>query len=571
MLLCPLRRRPMATTTRPDSVHGKDSKAPLGQGLHPGQPKPRPSSSRESSRMGALIVIVLMVGFVSFAPGQTDVIDRRQIQTLVDLGAESSEILDFLEEHEVTITQADLAALEKGGCPKPVLEHLKPLAGPTPEGPATPEEVLARWEKDKDEKKLLSWVRLHPVKTPLGLGQILALGNAGVPQSVLKALRTPRKDPEVAPPARPPLTGEAIVVLAQTGVSTQEILDRIQRENPRFELDPADLVRLKREGVPLPVLRAINERLTPKKKTTSSPTPTETTSPVSGKEHPASMTTKSREVHPPLVITRSRAGYSLLRPRDFVENTRYQGARSLMQLVWSEPRQGALPEIEVSVLTVIAPAERREQLRPTRLQVVGERFLSDLARSFKSEGIRFQHRTPEATWLSGTPALRIPTDTTTSDGKGYIGAHFLLFSRGRIYVVSYNVSLEKSAAWRPLLERTARSFSLDRTPVEAAREDTTPTAEAEVEEVFAQWRDSVRHWDYISWRRLHADLQDTVESRMTWLRAAAALAGQDRRVELQRVDPVLGTLSYKVFSLEGARESTLRLKKLKGHWRLASN
>ena len=571
MLSCPLRRRPMVATTRPDSVRHENSKPWTGlEASRDGHP-PRPASSETLRRAGALMILVFLLGFAPLSPAQSDVIDRRQIQTLVDLGAESSEILAFLEKRQVTLTQADLTALEKGGCPKAVLEHLKPLVRPTPEGPATPEEVLSRWKKGKDEKKLLSWVQRHPVETPVGLGQILALGDAGVPKSVLKALRSPPKAPDAPLAARPPLTGDDIVLLAQTGVSTQEILDRIEREDAKFHLDPADLVRLKREGVPLPVLRAINERLVPKKETSPSPSPSKGHGAGSDEGQPASSTRKTQEVHPPLLITRSRAGYSLLRPRDFVENTRYQGARSLMQLVWSEPREGTLPEIEVSVLTVIAPSERRDQLVPTRLQVVAERFLSDLARSFKSEGIRFQHRNPEPTWLSGTPALRIPTDTTTGDGKGYVGAHFLLFSRGRIHVVSYNVSLEKSAAWRSVLERTVRSFSLDRSPVDATREESTPTDEVQVEEVFARWRDSVRHWDYVSWRRLHADLQDTVEARLTWLRAAATLSGQDRRVELQKVDPVLGTLSYKVFSLEGVRESTLRLKKLKGRWRLASD
>ncbi len=560
----------MATSSRPGSARDFVSAAPPVSG-----PAPRPVGNGRKARgitklVGVLVIIAFQLGFGSAAPAQSDVIQRRQIQTLVDLGAESSEILAFLEKRDVEITKADITALEKGGCPRDVLDHLASLARPVAAGPATPEEVLARWKKNKDEEKLLSWVRLHPVETPVGLGQILALGDAGIPQSILKALRTPKKAPKPAPGVRQPLTCDDIVLLAQTGVSTDEILERIRRENPKFALDPADLVRLKREGVPLPVLRAINERLAPAEKPEPTSGASATASGNPDSPQPASASTQTREAHPPLVITRSRAGYSLLRPRDFVENTRYQGARSLMQLVGADPRPGTLPEIEVSVLTVIAPADRREQLRPTRLKVVGERFLSDLARSFKSEGIRFEHRAPESTWLSGTPALRIPTDTTTADGKGYVGAHFLLFSRGRIHVISYNVSLEKSAAWRSVLERSVRSFSLDRPPLDGAADSETTGDEAQVEEVFALWRDSVRHWDYVSWRRLHGDLPDTVESRLNWLRAAASLSGQDRRVELQKVDTALKTLSYKVFSLEGARESTLHLKKTDGRWRLSS-
>ncbi|MCA9319585.1 MAG: hypothetical protein KDB53_02560, partial [Planctomycetes bacterium] len=350
------------------------------------------------------------------------------------------------------------------------------------------------------------------------------------------------------------------------GVAAQEIIDRIEASDSRFPLDTGDLVDLKRKGVPLEVLRVVNQRrlTTPAEATT--PTSTEVTAEdlvaTPGQE------ASPRIPQPRLVIHHDRSGYSILKPEGFADLAQFQGARSLLQLVNAAPNEGSMPEIEISVLAVLVPPNDRERLVPSSLRPFIERVTSDLRDSFRQDGLELHAEAPTETWLAARPAMRVQTVTRATDGRSYLGAHTLVFSEGRFHIVSYHVSSEQSAQWRDQLERIVDSFSLDGSALESVADTGDPRAS--VEALFTRWRDSLRQRDFRSWRSLHRGLADSVANRLTWLDEIQRLTGDRRRLELGRIDLEKGRLEYRRFGLDGPSSGSRDFVQDRGVWYLAT-
>ena len=520
----------------------------------------------KTSMMLLLLVLTAPLG------AQDERIGRKDLMALLELEFSPLELVEFLESRRATLdlSAADLAALQAAKAPDLVCDwirkHLDELQTPS----VDVKSLIAAWKESQSEEDLQKRVDAARDLPRPSAAEVLELEKAGVPRGIIKTLREGKKRDAAA---RKSLDKEDIVRFSRLGMPPAELIAKIRETDSRFDVTAEDFVALRNVGVAIDVLREINAR-----RIDSRPKPAPETTPVAAAEAPMGAATEDpapatlpTEKGSPvdLQVIRDRGlGLTMLKPSPLIENRQYQGTKALIQMVdgaSDDPKQ--LPEVELSVLAVLAAPSEREKLSPARLGTIAERFMADLRQGFSTDGIEIAGGQPMATWISGRSAVRIEATATTSQGKSHLSAHMVFFADGRIFVASYSVASELAPHWRPLLETCLQSLSLE----SEASSEPIRAAGAEAEELkqlFGRWRDAVRSRDFTAWRNLHAVKIDDARTRRGFLELSNALIGDERRIEVRRIDPAEKSIEYNVFTLDGRDEARLDVEKSDGAWYL---
>ena len=511
--------------------------------------------------LNALVPCLVLAMLSSPAPTADEKVGFEQLRTLLEVGYTEDEILAYLKRDgiRIEISAEDLTRLEKLKAPAGVLAFLKPHVR-TAKDDVTLDDLISVWKTVKDPAAVRAAARRSPRAFPVGISDALRLRRAGFPQELIRFLRDFKPAPAPGSTARS-LSTEDIVRRTALGAAPAELIAEIRSTDSSFSLTTDDLVRLHRDGVAREVLREIYQRNRPQETADAAPAVTPVRTPIARDEglEPVKLV--------PLA-DRGR-GFQLLVPEGFVSTREYRGKKALMQLI--EPSRGGastLPDLELSVLTVNVGREQPAPITAERLIAVADRFVSDLRKRFEADGISLHAEKPERTWVSGQRAVRVETKTTSPDGSGYVGANYIVFSDGKVFVVSHNARVERSAAWRDTLEDCARSLELlEQTP--APLPEATGDDRAELTALFDRWRKAVRRFDLTGWAGLHAVPKAARKDARSFISDARTLAREGQRIEMSSIDVKTGRVIYKRFGLDGRTEHMLSATKTVEGWRLS--
>ncbi len=490
---------------------------------------------------------------------EANVVDRNDIDFLIEQNYDAEAIIAYLEDgpRVLNLDLVDLRFMAKKKAPPQLIMWLKkhmPKAAEKFDITA----VLESWKKDHNESALLRLVEAKKPGLALSAQATIQLMRAGVPRSIIKALRERKPAPIVPKQSTQALTLDEIVLMANEGKTDEEIIKTIEKNAPVFDVDAAKILELKSDGLSVVVLREIyarRKKTQPPEKKAEKPTsrPTETTTIASA---------------PVLQLYRETGtGISMLRPADFVITKEFQGLKALIQMVApSEDETGELPDLELSIMVVSPRRKSTTPLKMVDLRPVAASFAQGLKNQFAKDGIVMETEKPQKTWLANRRALMISTQASvTKTHSGYQGASYLMHDKGRIVVVSYSVILEKAHRWRPILQACVKSLVFE-TPNREAPAQEGSTKREQVMQLFKAWRTAVRQLDFQTYKRIHTGLEDTVQSRQSFLQLARGINEEGKRVEINGIDFEANAINYNVFSVNGMSAFVMPFAKDKKAW-----
>ncbi|MEE9392764.1 MAG: hypothetical protein V3W41_09690 [Planctomycetota bacterium] len=527
------------------------------------------------SRPALLLMAFLFTSTPLIAQNGSETLGRREIEALVDFDFEVEDIAALVSQKKarIQLDAFDIKYFKKKGVSPKLLKWLETQRSENPSQELAAAEVVALWKAKSDENSLTKIIKQRGFDGKLGIDEVLILTKAKVPTSVLALIRTfkPQKSAadSVLPAANGTFDRNDVLKMVAGGTSSKEIIAAIKSADAKFDLDPAGVLQLRNDGVPMEVMREMYARRLMSKKPATSTAMTDS-QPTSRPGNANETKVASSTVDKSLELFRPRdSRFSILAPRAFVRSEEFAGRKALVQMVEpSSSHAEDLPALELSILTVKPREGESDRLSAANLTAVAQRFIADLEKNFAKDGVKMTSRPATRIWLSGQRAARIETSSITAEGRSYRGAHLVMFGAGRVHVVSYSVSAELVSTWRAVLENCARSLSVR--GAESAASVAAPEASDReaLKTLFENWKKSITRFDYDLYRRLHGSDGSEQSEREQFLALAHSLARDKKRIELDVLDLDSKSLSYKIFGLDGAIRGELRFAKVASGWRL---
>ncbi len=173
-----------------------------------------------------------------------------EIQLLIELGIDDAEVAEQIEANGYALSDDEREALLEV-CGPAVRALLRPPAAPKP---LTAADVVARIEAGQSADEVIAALEASGSTFDLAPTDVLSLKRAGVPQEVLQVML------ESKPVAPAPLSLAEIVELSAAGTTAEALRARIEASDTRIPLAAADLLELRRAGVPVEIIALLKER-----------------------------------------------------------------------------------------------------------------------------------------------------------------------------------------------------------------------------------------------------------------------------------------------------------------------
>jgi len=129
----------------------------------------------------------------------------------------------------------------------------------TPAAPAslTAQQVLDAHQAGVSAQGLMNMITANPTIIPATDAELLALAQAGVPPAVVDAFRAPLTSPPSAAPVPTDARLMDILKMVRSGLSEDLIIRQIVASDQPYKLSAEDLIYLKNNQVPDPILSAL--------------------------------------------------------------------------------------------------------------------------------------------------------------------------------------------------------------------------------------------------------------------------------------------------------------------------
>ena len=425
----------------------------------------------------------------------------------------------------------------------------------------TVDDVIAMWSEKKPEADVIALIRACPKPIELTVDDALRLGAAGVPTTVLRAIRESRgaRIAEAATPKRR-LTREDVLKLTTEGATPEAIVAKIRDGDSKFELTPEDILVLDKQGVHRDVLREMYRRSEALAPAESSDTKT-----VAARGEPTSQPSSSGPDNgeAPLapkfdLFHETGAGFSMLMPRGFRTVKDFKGRKTLVQILPAESKGDRdLPDYEMSVLIARPKDDDATALVPGNLKNVANQFLAGFKERFEKDHIKVASKEPIAAHISGVDALFATSTAAAPDGTGHVGGNYVLFAGGAVVVVSYSCRIETAGVWRAALDMCARSISVSGPAQPLELKDADPAKAAQ--KVFAAWRRSFETNDYATWCLCLSKHSPDAADRLRFAEDRDFWTTGEKRIEYDGYDAALRHVRFNVFTNEGKARHILPL------------
>lgn len=516
----------------------------------------------QSVVLSLIFVVVLLFTAPVSAQGD-EVVDRKEIELLLDLSYDTKAIIAYLEDgkRELKLDLLDIRFMRKRGVEEELLTWLQ---AHLPQGKDKLDlaGVIQHWKDHKDEAKLLKLIEKHGLTMPLSVQDTLGLMREGVPKSVLVAIRASKTKETVSTKKKSVLNLDDIVLMASNGKSEAEIMAAIKATEGTFDIDAAKILELKSDGLSIIVLQELYMR----RKEIAKETP--------ATSQPSTKPTEEKVVDNAKIVLFSDkgTGISMFKPERFVTSKEFQGPKALIQMVAPLAEgKDALPELELSIM-VVHPRNKSQNITENAdLLPIAKTFADGLKRQFAKDDIDMVTEEPTHTWIANSRALRIATQAQVKNSRtGYVGASYLLQDKRRFIVVSYSMRLEKAHIWRPILENCVQSIVLSTDVRKQAVATTGTTKREQALSLFESWRKSIRRLDYETYQNIHYGMTDSIASRTAFLNLARGINEAGNRVEINGVDFERNIINYNVFSVDGMSKFQLGFAKNGTGWVLTT-
>lgn len=511
-----------------------------------------------------VLATVLIASFASAQATKTPP-SCDEIVALHQAGVSSEDLLGILATQGVpTLAAADITRLEKAGVNEAVIKKLKSAVPTATTRTIGVEDVKLLASSGVPEAQILALVESAVVTAPPTAEQVLELVRAGVPASVIKALRAKAVAPSTLAPAVTAPTLEDLPRLAREGVGADVVVKRIRESDARFDVNVDQLVVLTRQGVPGEVLKEVWAR---RRATTTSGNDAGTTPAGATSTTPLTPTPESRPVATFSLHKESAGGFSVLAPGDFAARREARGANALVTFTKGEPDATGLADAEISVFRYRSTAP--ERLVETNLTPIANDFLNRLRASYASRKLTAVFGDPRPTRLAGRPAIVCRASTSAADGTVHSGEIAVTWSGDQIFVISTAARTDQPENVVSGLSTCLRSFAVDaggERPAPAKDDAETVAALAET------WRTAVTSRNAALYDALCGDVADAVAHRTAFTTLCDRICHPDRRLVMEPATSNDGvwTVPCRILGGNQPEAVTLRFAKRDGKFVLAT-
>ncbi len=451
------------------------------------------------------LLLVLVLGCLA-ATARGQALTAADVINLAAAGVPEADIARMLAEAVVkpVFRPADIERIAAAGVARSLL---LPYAESAPAGttPLTLAEIERVHAAGATEEELLKLVRECPARPEVTVADILRLTRAGIPVSVVRALREGTPAPAAGAPSEVRLAD--VERWTQDGLAPEELVTRIRRSPSKFAVDVDDVVALSRRGVDPAVLKEIWTRRVAADRAPAESAPAPSPRPaaaVSGDAPPAPGD---------LAIHREAAGeFSLIAPRNFSVLRLSKGVNAILEFTDRTPAGDEIPDIDLAVLRFRAHDPAR--LVPGSLGHIADNVLNALVARWAEKQVRLTVSNRREDVLSGAPAMRYDLLSAAAGGQTHRGSAFVCLGPESVYLISTLCRTERAEAWSPLLERCLESFTFEAEPKRPAPEGHDRDRVAALAD---SWRAAVLARDFASYRTLRDSRFETPETRLRFL------------------------------------------------------